>query len=137
MMNHLGRTTRLSLAAISRSSLAGRPLSTSSSLLKYTSSTKNGGFGESERKSHRKTTPYDQAPYQNEYTRSGTHDEVSKSKDAFDGSNTDPETSRQRQDGALDGSGANADWSKDYRPGKSNKNERDHTEREHSPFNSA
>lgn len=132
MMNHLGRMSLSRTASRLSTRVSVRPLATSlfaRSPASAGESSQGGGFGEKERKEHRKTTPYDQAPYQNEYTRSGTHDEVSKSADAFDGSNTDPETSRQKHDGALDGSGANEEWSKNYRPGKSNKNERDHTER--------
>lgn len=66
----------------------------------------NGGFGEEQRKQTGKRPSGDSAPYSNEYTRSGTHEEVSKSDEAFS-SNTDPAKSRDRTGDALESSGAN------------------------------
>ncbi|BFZ56587.1 hypothetical protein PYCC9005_003634 [Savitreella phatthalungensis] len=117
--------TRMSLRGLARVSVL-RNLHTTRVAPKYTDGTGStgGGFGEKERQEHQKSKPYDQAPYQNEYTRTGTHEEVSHSEEAYS-RNTNPEKSLRESDGALEGSGANADWSKNYRPNKSNKTHRD------------
>ncbi|ORY81451.1 hypothetical protein BCR37DRAFT_393313 [Protomyces lactucae-debilis] len=67
----------------------------------------NGGFGEEQRKQTGKRPAEDTAPYQNEYSSSGTHDEIAHGDEAFS-ANTDPAESSRKTGGSLDSSGANS-----------------------------
>ena len=86
-----------------------------------------GGFGEEERQKKGKEPVKDSAPYQNEYTKSGTNSEVAHEEESYS-RNTNPEESNRRQGEALDSSPANASASRNAEPNKSNKTHGDNTQ---------